>query len=105
MSGVYLYLTVGRNPHSTIESVAVLPLVNGTNDPEAEYLSDGITESLINSLSQVPSLKVMARTTVFSYKGRSVDPIKVGSELGVRRLLTGRVAQRGDTVSIQVDFG
>lgn len=102
--GSYRSLIAPRASPSTSESIAVLPLVNGSGDPEAEYLSDGITESLINGLSQVPALKVMARTTVFSYKGRALDPIKIGNELGVRRLLTGKVVQRGDTMNVQVDL-
>ncbi len=69
-----------------------------------EYLSDGITESLINTLSQLPNLKVLARTTVFSYKNRAVDPIKVGRELGVRAVLTGRVVQREGALIIQADL-
>jgi eukaryotic-like serine/threonine-protein kinase len=103
-AGVQLYRSARRSPPVTLESVAVLPLVNGSGDPEADYLSDGITESLINSLARISTLRVMARTTVFSYKGRAVDPIKIGNELGVGRLLTGRVVPRGDDVSIQVDL-
>src|SRR5262245_15177162 len=72
-------------------SLAILPLVNAGGNAEVEYLSDGITESLINSLSQLPRLRVMARSTVFNYKGKQVDPRKVGQELNVRAVLTGRV--------------
>ena len=73
-------------------------------DPEAEYLSDGLSESLINSLSSLPKLRVTARTTAFTFKGRSVDPREVGRTLGVDALLTGQVTQRGDALSIQVDL-
>jgi serine/threonine protein kinase/Flp pilus assembly protein TadD len=88
-----------------IDSIAVLPFVNASGNPEAEYLSDGITESLINSLSQLPQLKrVIARTTAFTYKGKAVDPRQIHQELNVRAVLTGRLVQRGDTLTIQVDL-
>jgi serine/threonine-protein kinase len=88
----------------SINSLAVLPLANASNDPNTEYLSDGITESIINSLSQLPTLKVMARTTVFHYKGKETDAQKVGKELGVEAVLTGKLLQRGDTLVIQADL-
>jgi non-specific serine/threonine protein kinase len=87
-----------------IDSVAVLPFVNSTNDPQAEYLSDGITESLIDSLSRSPSLRVMSRSAVFHYKGQTPDPRAVGRDLGVRAVLTGRVVQMGDNLSIRVEL-
>ncbi len=87
-----------------IDSLAVLPFANSTNDPQTEYLSDGITESLINSLSQSPSLKVMSRSAVFRYKGKEADPQGAGKALGVRAVLAGRVVQRGDTLSISVEL-
>ena len=87
-----------------IDSVAVLPFSNSANDPQAEYLSDGITESLINSLSQSPNLKVMSRSAVFHYKGQVPDLKTVGSDLGVRAVLTGRLVQRGDNLSISVEL-
>ena len=90
--------------NKSINSLAVLPLANASNDPNTEYLSDGITESIINSLSQLPNLKVMARTTVFRYKGKETDAQKVGKELGVEAVLTGKVLQRGDTLVIQADL-
>jgi TolB-like protein len=80
-----------------------LPLTNAGGDPQTEYLSDGITEVLINSLSRLPTLKVLARTTAFRYKGAD-DPIKAAHALGVRALLTGKVLQRGDRLTIQVDL-
>ena len=104
----YLILTSGvvrfGSSRRAINSVAIMPLVNTGKDPETEYLSDGITESIINSLSQLSQLKVTARTTVFRYKGREVDPQNMGRELGVDALLTGRVQQHGDTLTIQVDL-
>jgi TolB-like protein len=101
---VYYFYSTRGGDRTAIDSIAVLPLVNTSGDPNTEYLSDGITESLINSLSRMPKLKVMARTTVFSYKNRAFDPIKIGRELGVRAVLTGRVVQRGDALSIQADL-
>lgn len=96
----YLFVKNGK----TIDSLAVLPFVNAGGDPETEYLSDGITESLINNLSRLPKLKIMARSTVFTYKGRQVDPRKVGSELNVRAVLTGKLVQRGQNLIIQADL-
>ncbi|MBL8208624.1 MAG: tetratricopeptide repeat protein [Blastocatellia bacterium] len=96
-----LYFRAGEGE---IEAIAVLPFTNSSADPNAEYLSDGITESLINSLSRVPNLRVMARTTAFRYKGREIDPQKIGAELKVQALLTGRVMQRGDELVIQADL-
>ncbi|MDT4953494.1 MAG: eukaryotic-like serine/threonine-protein kinase [Acidobacteriota bacterium] len=87
-----------------IDSVAVLPFVNVGGDVNTEYLSDGITESIINSLSQLPNLKVIARSSVFRYKGKEIDPQTVGRELGVRAVLTGRVVQMGDQLSIQTEL-
>jgi serine/threonine protein kinase/Tfp pilus assembly protein PilF len=87
-----------------IDSLAILPLVNASGDPDAEYLSDGITESIINTLSQLPKLRVMARSTVFRYKGGEVDPQVVGRELGVRAVLTGRVLQRGELLIIKAEM-
>jgi eukaryotic-like serine/threonine-protein kinase len=87
-----------------IESIAVLPFVNLSNDPKTEYLSDGITESLINSLSQLSSLTVMSRNSVFRYKNLAEDPQKVGQELHVRAILTGRLIQSGDDLLISVSL-
>jgi serine/threonine protein kinase/lipopolysaccharide biosynthesis regulator YciM len=87
-----------------IESVAVLPFVNASGDPNTEYLSDGITESLINSLSQLPDLKVMSRDSAFMYKGKDTDAHTVGQALGVRAVLKGRVMQRGDNLEISAEL-
>ena len=81
---------------ASINSIAVLPMVNANDDPGTDYLSEGITESLINSLSQIPKLRVMARSTVFRYKSKLDDPRQVGSSLGVEAVLVGRVILRGD---------
>jgi serine/threonine protein kinase/Flp pilus assembly protein TadD len=91
-------------PVQAIDSVAVLPFINVGGDANTEYLSDGITESLINSLSQLPNLKVIARSSVFRYKGKEVDPQVVGRELGVGAVLTGRVVQLGDNLIIQTEL-
>src|SRR5215472_10066100 len=92
------------HPRKAIDSVAVLPFVNTTGDPNVEYLSDGVTEGVINSLSQLPQLRVMARSTVFHYKGRDTDPQKVGRDLNVGAVLTGTFAQHGDSMRVQAEL-
>ncbi len=87
-----------------IDSIAVLPFINVGNDPKTEYLTDGITENLINSLTQLPNLSVMSRNTVFRYKGRDADVQRVGHDLGVRAILTGRLIQSGDQLLISVSL-
>jgi TolB-like protein/DNA-binding winged helix-turn-helix (wHTH) protein/Flp pilus assembly protein TadD len=87
-----------------MESVAVLPFENTGGDPEAEYLSDGISESLINRLSRLPHLKVIARASVFRYKGKHPDLASVARELGVRAVVSGRVSQRGEGFSVSVEL-
>ena len=87
-----------------IDSVAVLPFENVGGDPDSEYLSDGVAESLINKLSQLPNLKVIARSTSFRFKGSDVDPQQVGRDLEVGAVLTGRVSQRGDTLVIRAEL-
>ncbi|MFB3814036.1 MAG: protein kinase [Terriglobales bacterium] len=89
---------------SRIESIAVLPFHNASADANTEYLSDGITEAIINSLAQTRNLRVMARSTVFSYKGRDANPQQVGRELGVNAVLLGRIVPRGNLLAIQVDL-
>lgn len=87
-----------------IDSLAVLPFINADADPNMEYLSDGITDSLINKLSQLPNLKVMSRNSVFRFKGRETDAQAAARELNVRAVLTGRLVQRGDDLSISVEL-
>jgi serine/threonine protein kinase/tetratricopeptide (TPR) repeat protein len=94
----------GSSPSARIHSVAVLPFANAGADPNIEYLADGVTEGIISSLSRVPELRVMARSTVFGYKGKETNAQKVGQQLNVDAVLTGRVAQRGDTLIIQTDL-
>jgi TolB-like protein/tetratricopeptide (TPR) repeat protein len=87
-----------------LDSIAVLPFDNLSGDPEMEYLGDGITDTLISKLSRLPEVRVMARSTVFRYKGRGADPQTVGNELNVRALLTGTVTQRGNTLTIGAEL-
>src|SRR5712692_8595070 len=101
--GISFYLR-GRSSEVTIGSIAVLPFINQNNDPNTEYLSDGIPESIINSLSQLPNLKVMSRNSVFHYKGKEMDAPTVAKELKVQAVLTGRMTQRGDGLWISVEL-
>src|ERR1700681_1005699 len=94
----------GQSDGKEISSIAVLPFVNTGNDPNSEYLSDGITESLINSLSQLPNLAVMARSSVFRYKGRDIDPQMVAKDLKVQAVVTGRIVQRGDQIIVSSEL-
>jgi serine/threonine protein kinase/Tfp pilus assembly protein PilF len=88
-----------------IDSVAVMPFVNVSGDPNTEYLSDGMSESIINSLSQLPNLKkVIALNTVLRYKGKQTDPQAVGRELNVRAVLMSRLIQRGDELSVSMEL-
>jgi TolB-like protein/tetratricopeptide (TPR) repeat protein len=89
---------------SAIDSVAVLPFVNAGGDAEQDYLSDGITERLIDTLSQLPKLRVMARSTVFRFKGRDADPLATGRALDVRAVLTGRLVRTGEIVRVQAEL-
>jgi TolB-like protein/Flp pilus assembly protein TadD len=92
-------------PHgSAIDSLAVLPFSNAGGNADAEYLSDGIGESLIGSLSALPGLKVMATSAVRKYKGQNVDARQVAKDLNVRAVLTGRVTQRGDNLSVSAEL-
>jgi serine/threonine protein kinase/tetratricopeptide (TPR) repeat protein len=102
--GAALYLMRGNSGAKKIDSLAVLPFVNATADANNEYLSDGLTESLIGTLSQVPDLKVMARSTVFRFKGKDDDPQKIGQQLQVSAVLMGRITQHGDDVAVQADL-
>ena len=94
-----------ENERSTsIDSLAVLPFVNASGDPETEYLSEGITETIINNLSRLPKLRVVPRNTVFRYKAREVDPATLRHELGVRSVVTGRVIQRGESLVVSTEL-
>ena len=95
-------LITGRS--TAIESIAVLPFVNASADPNLEYLADGIAEGLISSLSQLPNLAVISRSAVFRYKGKEVDPQAVGRDLRVQAVLMSRLMQRGDTLTISTEL-
>ena len=99
----YIYFSRGKNSVAK-NSIAVLPFENASNDPDMEYLSDGISESIINSLSQLPNVRVLARSTMFTFKGKQLNPQEVGRQLGVETVLTGRVVQRGDSLTVQTDL-
>ena len=98
----YFYFT--RNGQASIQSIAVMPFINESGNADVEYLSDGMTETLIASLSQLPNLSVKARSTVFYYKGKEISPKKIGTELNVQAVLLGRVAQRGDDIKLNLEL-
>ena len=93
-----------KSDASAIQSIAVLPFVDETAGPDAEYINDKIAESLINSLSKLPQLRVVPRSVVAGYKGKEIDPRKIGKELNVRAVVTGRMRRHGDIISIQADL-
>jgi serine/threonine protein kinase/tetratricopeptide (TPR) repeat protein len=99
-----LYLLRATRDAGKVTSIAVLPFVNATADTNNEYLSDGLTESLIGTLSQLPNVKVMARSTVFRFKGNQQDPQQIGKSLDVGAVLMGRVTQHGDVLGVQADL-
>lgn len=101
--GLALYVRA-RATEVAIDSIAVLPFQNRTADADTEYLSDGLAESLIYRLSQLPNLKVTPTSSVFQYKGKQIDPVKIGSELGVNAVLSGRIIQRGDNLTISAEL-
>jgi serine/threonine-protein kinase len=104
VAGAYLTYSARRSGAGAMRSIAVLPFANRSNDPDVEYLSDGISESLINSLSPLPGVKVIARSSSFKYKDKEVDPQEVARALGVEVILTGRVLQRGENLLISVEL-
>ncbi len=96
----YRYIT----PAKQIESIAVMPFVNESGNADVEYLSDGMTETLIGSLTQLPNLNVKARSSVFRYKGKETDTKTIGKELNVQAILSGRVSQRGDQLNLSLEL-
>lgn len=88
----------------TISSIAVLPFSNASSDPDTDFISDGITDNIIERLSQLPNFKVMSHTAVFHYKGRTIDPRAIGNELGVEAVLTGRLMKRNDALIINLEL-
>jgi serine/threonine-protein kinase len=101
--GIGLYVQA-NNRQVAIQSIAVLPFQNNSTEPETEYLSDGLAESLIYRLSQLPNLKVSPTSSVFSYKNKQIDPITVGNQLGVNAVLSGRIVHRGDNLTISAEL-
>ena len=99
--GGYYFL---RRTPSDIDSVAVLPLANATSNSELDYLADGITEGVINQLSRLPQLRVMARSTVFRYRQAQQDPLQIGRDLKVVAVIVGRLTQHGDTLNVQTEM-
>ncbi|HEX3145660.1 MAG TPA: serine/threonine-protein kinase, partial [Pyrinomonadaceae bacterium] len=100
LAGVTVFVSwfLGNGPHQNkeINSIAVMPFINETGSPDAEYLSDGITEALIGDLAQLPKLKVTAGNSTFQYKGREIDAREAGQSLGVEAIFTGRISRRDD---------
>lgn len=101
--GLGLFLR-SRNPEGALDSIAVLPFENKSNAPDTEYLSDGLAESLIYRLSQLPNLKVSPTSSIMRYKGKGTDVKTIAAELGVNAVMTGRIAQRGDNLTISVEL-
>jgi serine/threonine-protein kinase len=100
-AGFYLR---GRPASAAIKSIAVMPFVNEGGNADLEYLSDGMTDTLISSLSQVPNLNVKARSSVFRYKGKETSPQTIGKDLNVQAILNGRVAERGDQLTLTLEL-
>ena len=98
------YRYINSNRSGQIGSIAVMPFVNASGDAETEYLSDGITETLINTLSQLPNLAVKGRSSVFRYKGKDIEPKQIAADLGVQAILNGRLIARGDSVTLSLDL-
>jgi serine/threonine protein kinase/TolB-like protein len=103
-TAIAVWMAKSRPEAKAIDSVAVLPFVDTAGDPNLEYLSDGITENLIDNLAQLPSLRVAARSAVFRYKGKDVDPQKIGHDLHVGAVLSGRLTRVGDTLSVHAEL-
>jgi DNA-binding winged helix-turn-helix (wHTH) protein/TolB-like protein/Tfp pilus assembly protein PilF len=99
-----MYFTSKAGNTATIGSIAVLPFIDESADPDTEYINDKIAESLINSLSKLPQLRVVPRSVVASYKGKAIDPRKIGEELNVRAVVTGKMRRHGDIITIQADL-
>ncbi len=99
----YFYLPA-KNPEVAIDSIAVLPFANQNRAEETEYIADGLTESIINNLTQLPALRVIARNSAFRFKGKEDDPLSAGKSLGVRAVVVGRVLQRGESLTVSVEL-
>jgi len=104
LAAAAIYWLYFSGPEGRIESIAVMPFVNESGDADVEYLSDGMTETLISSLSKLPNLDVKPRSSVFRYKGKETDPKTIAGELNVQGILNGRVTQRGQDISLFVEL-
>jgi serine/threonine-protein kinase len=102
--GLWLFTLREKGAHTTVESLAVLPFAESVGEAKDEYLADGITEGVINNLSQVPGLRVMARSTVFRFKGKDSDPQQAGATLKVDAVVSGHITERGDTMTVQAEL-
>ena len=100
----FVYIRAHTTSRAAIDSLAVLPFVNGSRDPQSEFLADGMTETIINKLAELPQLKVMSRATMFRYKGKDADPQQVGRDLNVSAVLAGRLIQVGQKLDIQTEL-
>ena len=101
---VFSFLYRSRSASEPVHSIAILPLLNRSVEPDTEYLSDGITDRIIRDISRVPNLKVMGSGTVFGYKGKQLDPRKIGNELDVDAVATGSIARQGNMLIVQVEM-
>jgi len=104
MVAAVAYWRSSKSATAAIDSIAVLPFTNENNDPNNDWMADGLTESIINGLTPLQNLKVIPRSSVFRYKGKEIDPVKVGTELGVSAVLTGRLLQRGDDLVVSTEL-
>lgn len=104
VAGVFIYQRYSTETNLPITSIAVLPFKNRSADADTQYLSEGLAESLIYRLSQLPDLKVSPTSSVFRYEDKDVDPVAVGNELGVHAVLSGRIVQHGDSITISADL-
>jgi adenylate cyclase len=95
---------LSRNSHASIQSIAVMPFVNESGNTDNDYLSDGMTESLISSLSQIPTLNITARSSLFRYKGKDTNAQTIGKDLNVEAILNGRVTQRGEQLFLHLEL-
>jgi len=98
------YFLISKRPRPPIQSIAVMPFINQSGNADVDYLSDGMTDTLISQLSQLTNLNVKARSSVFRYKGKESNPLTVGKELNVQAILNGRFAQRGDQLSLTLEL-
>jgi len=104
LGGFFGYRYFSGSGSRQINSIAVMPFINDSDNADVDYLSDGMTETLINGLSQIPGLSVKARSSVFRYKGRDSDPRTIAKELGVDAILNGRLVERGDQLTLNVEL-